>query len=74
MDRLHIHLPERIHLHRPDWHALMAHLKDMTHDRRFWAALALVVLFGLMILTAILTKTPAVPRSGPIAPFTPYWP
>lgn len=73
MNKTHLHLPDRMHLHRPDWHILGVHLREMTHDPRFWAVLALVVLFGLMILTALLSKgTPM--KSGNMNPYNPYWP
>lgn len=73
MQKMHIHLPGRMHMHKPDWHAMRLHLGHMVHDPRFWATLALIVLFGLMILTTILSKDST---STPVnmTPFNPYWP
>ncbi len=73
MQKMHIHLPDRMHMHRPDWDAMKIHMRHMAHDPRFWATLALVILFGLMILTTLLTKDSAV-NTRINYPYNPYWP
>ncbi len=72
MQKMHIHLPGRMHMHKPNWHAIRVHMDHMVHDPRFWAAVALVVLFGLMILTTILSNDSSAPVN--MTPFNPYWP
>ena len=73
MQRIHIHMPDRMHLHRPDWHAMKLHMGHMVHDPRFWATVALIILFALMILMTIFTKGGSVsPRIN--YPYNPYWP
>jgi len=63
-----------MHMHKPDWHSAGVHFGHLIHDPRFWAALALVVLLGLMILASIMTKStgaPITPRSYPSYPYMP---
>ena len=73
MHRIHIHMPDRMHLHRPSWHALRIHLGQMVHDPRFWATLVLIILFGLMVLTTLLTSGGAA-NARINYPYNPYWP
>lgn len=74
MQKMHIHLPERMHMHKPDWPATRIHLKHLVRDPRFWATLALVILFGLMILTTILSKGAGSINTKMTYPYNPYWP
>lgn len=73
MQKMHLHLPGRMHMHRPNWHTVRVHLNELVHDPRFWAALALVVLFGLMILSTFLSAGSST-RTETMNPFNPYWP
>ena len=75
MRRMHIHTLGRVHAHRPDWHAVGIHLGHVIHDPRFWAAVALAVLLGAMILAVILSKfgDSGMPMR-PVYPTYPYMP
>lgn len=67
---------QRIHLHLPGWmhgHHFAEHLSHIIHDPRFWAGLALAVLFILMILTTIFSKG-GQPAPRPAYPLYPYLP
>ncbi len=44
------------HIHRPEWNKIKLQMDDILRDPRFWAVLVLIVLFGLMVLTALFTK------------------
>jgi len=74
MQGIHIHTPGWMHPHKPDWHILEAHIGHLVHDPRFWSALALVVLFGLLVLMAIYTKTTGQTTLPPTYPGYPYMP
>ena len=70
----HMHMPGWMHLHKPNWHAMGVHFGHLVHDPRFWAAIALIILFGLMILASIMTKTSnmtPMPRTYPGYPYLP---
>lgn len=72
MQRMHIHRPNWMHLHKPDWHTVGVRLDHLVHDPRFWAAVALAVLLGMMIMTMILSGGGS---SGPYrTPIYPYMP
>lgn len=75
MQRTHMHKPGWMHLHKPDWHTMGLRLDHLIHDPRFWCGLALLVLFVLMIVTAILTE-PIAPTTLPShpSPIYPYLP
>lgn len=62
-----------IHPHKLNWHVLGLRLEHLLHDPRFWAAIALVVLFALMVITAIYAK-PGQGSMTPLAPMYPYMP
>lgn len=72
MQKMHLHLPNRMHMTKTDWHTWGVHMRDLIHDPRFWATLALVGLFGLIILTALLSE--GTTSSGSYNPYNPYWP
>lgn len=74
MQGLHMHTPNWVHWHKPDWHAMGIRVGRIVHDPRFWAALALAVLFGLMIVTMIFSKTSGTPTTIPYPPTYPYMP
>ena len=74
MHRLQVHLPSWMHADKSNWHTLRVHLSHMLHDPRFWAALALIILFGLMIITTLMTKPALVPGPTPTHPIYPYLP
>lgn len=74
MQKMHIHMPERMHMHRLDWHAMRIHLGHITRDPRFWVTLALVILFGLMVLVTLLTKGSGTINAPSTIPYNPYWP
>ncbi len=74
MQRMHIHTPGWVHMHRPDWHTMGIHLGHAIHDPRFWASLALAVLLGAIILAAILSKSGSGTPTRPIYPTYPYMP
>ncbi|OQY06575.1 MAG: hypothetical protein B6I25_03675 [Planctomycetales bacterium 4572_13] len=74
MRRMHIHTFGGMHPHTPDWHTLGVHLGHLAHDPRFWAVLALAVLFGLMALAVILAGSGGPAPSTPIYPMSPYMP
>ena len=67
MQMAHMHKPDWVHWHKPNWHTLGIHLDHIVHDPRFWAALALAILLGLMILTTIFAKS-----QGQMTPTYPY--
>ena len=68
----------RMHLHKPDWHAFGMHMDHLVHDPRFWAGLALIILFGMMIISAILFSGSgnggAARPLNPMVPYGPYMP
>ena len=70
MQMAHMHKPHWVHWHKPDWHTVGTHLDHIIHDPRFWAALALVILLGAMIVAAFFTK----PSGNPVMPTYPYMP
>ena len=70
MQRIHLHKPSWIHVHKSDWHLFGTRLEHTIHDPRFWAGLALAVLFILMIISAILAK----PTEGTTIPRFPVYP
>lgn len=70
MQRIHLHKPQWIHGHKLDWHLLGTRMEHLIHDPRFWAGLALGILFILMILTVIFAK----PIEGRPSPFVPTYP
>ena len=74
MQRMHIHTPGWVHMHRPDWHTMGIHFGHLIHDPRFWAGFTLAVLFGLMVLAAILTKSTGGTTLTPTYPMYPYMP
>ena len=43
----------KIHVHKVNWHEFGIHFGHVIHDPRFWGVVALVALFGLMVLMAI---------------------
>lgn len=55
------------HIYKPEWHKIKLHLDNLLQDPRFWAVLVLIVLFGLMVLTAFYTKQGS--GSMPVHPF-----
>ena len=71
MQRLHLHKPVWIHPHKPDWHLFGIRMEHLIHDPRFWAAVALIVLLGLMIAMAIFSSGTGTPLA-PIYPYPPY--
>ncbi len=62
------------HIHRPEWHTIKLRLGHFVHDSRFWAVAALVILFGLVILTVFLVKSNAGAARFPTLPLYPYMP
>lgn len=74
MQKMHIHMPNRMHMHKPSWHTMGIHLEHLIRDPRFWATLALVILFSLMILATILTKGVEGVSTRITYPYNPYWP
>ena len=73
MQRLHVHEPVWIHTHKPDWHLFGTRLEHLIHGSRFWAAVALVVLLGVMFVLAVLSRSGMI-TDAPIAPLYPYPP
>lgn len=63
-----------MHLHKPNWHIVGLRMEHLLHDPRFWAAIALAILFALMIITAVYTETGEGTTTSPIAPMYPYMP
>jgi hypothetical protein len=74
MQMAHMHKPNWVHWHKPDWHSMGIHLGHVIHDPRFWATLALVMLFGLMIATVIFSMTDGTPATRAYPPIYPYMP
>ena len=74
MQGMHIHRFGWVHPHKPDWHTLGIRFDHMIHDPRFWAALALAVLLGAMILATILSESTGGTPKEPIYPTYPYMP
>ena len=74
MQRLHMHMPGWVHRHKADWHTLGTHLSHITHDPRFWAALAMTILLLAMIIAAIYSKSAGTTPLGPTYPSYPYVP
>lgn len=74
MLNVHMHTPDWVQRHKPDWHAVRVGVDHLVHDPRFWAALALAVLAGVIIAVMILTKSaggkPVMP-TYPMFPLTP---
>jgi hypothetical protein len=73
--KVHMHMPGKMHMHKPDWHTVGQRLDHLIHDPRFWAVLALGTLLTLMILSVILAK-PVIgefgsPSTFPIYPYVP---
>ncbi|MEN8127680.1 MAG: hypothetical protein ABFR90_07725 [Planctomycetota bacterium] len=73
--KAHMHMPGWMHFHKPDWHVVGMRMDHLVHDPRFWAAVALAVLLGLMILTTILAEPgsgeTSMPQTFPIYPYAP---
>jgi len=64
----------RMHIHKPQWHTLGMHLEHLIHDPRFWAVVAMVILFGLMILMVTMSSPHTVAGPRPMYPMYPYMP
>lgn len=62
-----------MHLHKPNWRTIGIRLEHLIHDPRFWAIIALGILFILMILTSIYSKG-GQEMIIPIGPMNPYIP
>ena len=62
----------KLHVHKVNWHEFGVHFGHMVHDPRFWAAVALATLLGLMILVTIMSKSTSNTDSGPVFPTYPY--
>ena len=69
MQKIHLHRPGW--MHKPDWHTMGTHLEHIIHDPRFWAAIALAILLGLMILTTIFSEPGTYSGHTPIYPYLP---
>lgn len=52
MRETHPHLRERMHIDN-----IERHIGQWLHDPRFWAAAALIVVFGLLIITLMFSET-----------------
>ena len=75
MYKMSLHKPRWIHGHRPDWHGFGVHFGHLVHDPRFWGAIALIILFGLLIMAIIFSRAGSreAPKLWyPISPFGPY--
>lgn len=62
----------KIHVQKVNWHEFGVHLGYIVHNPRFWAAVALTTLLGLMILVTIMSKSTSSIDSGPVFPMYPY--
>ena len=72
MQRVHMHTPDWVYRHKPNWHTIGIRLEHIIHDPHFWATLALAILLGLMILTAIFTARTGETPVRPVYPGYPY--
>lgn len=64
----------RMHTYKPQWHTVRLHLEHLIQDPRFWAVVALVILFGLMILMITLSSSGMIAVPRPMYPVYPYMP
>jgi hypothetical protein len=76
MYRIPLHKPSWIHGHKPDWHAVGVHFGHLVHDPRFWAAIALIILLGLIISAMVFSKVESATTRpwNPVSPYVPYMP
>ena len=62
------------HLHKPNWHMIAIRMEHLIHDPRFWAAVALGVLFALMIVSLMYAPTKSMLMPTPMGPIYPGLP
>lgn len=62
----------KLHVHKVNWHEFGMHFGHLVHDPRFWAAVAIIALLGLMILMAMLSKPAGNINARPVMPTYPY--
>ncbi|NLK40775.1 MAG: hypothetical protein GX298_01810 [Planctomycetes bacterium] len=66
----------RVHLRRlhwPDRHTMKSHLRQLVHEPRFWAALAIGILVALMLILSFIIRsdygTSPPPYGYPLYPY-----
>lgn len=72
MNREHLHIRQWMHMHGLDWHKAGVHVGHWIHDPRFWAILAAIVVFALMIIGMLLTPLRADSGNHYRYPMYPY--
>ncbi|MCE5187227.1 MAG: hypothetical protein LLF76_13985 [Planctomycetaceae bacterium] len=60
------------HLRREHQHAGIGHLRNWLRDSRFWAIVAIIILFALMLLAFLYSQPAGHTAYRPIYPY--YWP
>lgn len=63
------------HIHKPDWYKMGVRFDHLIHDPRFWVAVVVAVLLGVMVLMALWglpdSGRPISPHTFPVYPYVP---
>ena len=62
-----------MHMHKVEWHEMGMHIRHWIHDPRLWVAIAAIIAFGLILLTAWLSELGPVSPNRPVSPMYPYF-